>query len=175
MIPVMLSNIIASYSFVGEKEKKTIEALLYTPINTNELIMGKLLAAAIPSLVITWGFSFLYSCIVNFFSLKLFDIAIFPNLEWVLLILFMVPVVNILSVILVILASQRLKSSKSAQSVSMIIVFPIMGLVISQVFGVMLLKIKLILVVFVLLSILNFILFRIASNKFNAEKYILNI
>lgn len=133
------------------------------------------MAAVIPSLGITWFFALLYSLVANYFSTKLFAIAMFPNLEWLLLVLLAVPAVKFLSVILVILASQRLKSSKSAQSVSMVVVFPIMGLIITQLFGVMIIKTELILIFVALLIVLNIILFKVASRKFNAEKYILNI
>lgn len=175
MVSVMLSNIIASYSFVGEKEKKTIEALLYTPVNLKELILGKLFSAAIPSLFITWIFSLLYTIVANYFSLELFGIQIFPNLEWIFLLVLVVPTVNFLSIILVILASQRLKSSKSAQSVSMIIVFPMITLVVLQLFGLFILEPQAILIFVGLLILTNILLLRLASKRFNLEKYILNI
>ena len=43
IIPLMASSVIASDSFAGEKERKTIEALLATPISDGELFFGKML------------------------------------------------------------------------------------------------------------------------------------
>ena len=51
MIPTMVSMIIASDSFAGEKERKTAETLLVLPISHKELYLGKLLAALIPAIV----------------------------------------------------------------------------------------------------------------------------
>ena len=48
IIPLMVSNVIASDSFAGEKERKTIEALLATPLSDSELFLGKILASFIP-------------------------------------------------------------------------------------------------------------------------------
>ena len=52
IIPLMTSSVIASDSFAGEKERKTIEALLATPISDSELLFGKMLVSFIPSRVI---------------------------------------------------------------------------------------------------------------------------
>ncbi|MGB9895647.1 MAG: ABC transporter permease subunit, partial [Thermoproteota archaeon] len=53
VIPIMVSDVIASDSFAGEKERKTIEALLATPISDSELFMGKVLVAFIPAVIVT--------------------------------------------------------------------------------------------------------------------------
>src|SRR5690625_910801 len=37
LIPVMVSSVVAASSFVGEKERKTLESLLYTPIDMASL------------------------------------------------------------------------------------------------------------------------------------------
>ena len=50
LIPVMASSVIASDSFAGEKERKTIEALLATPLTDGELLLGKMLTSFVPSI-----------------------------------------------------------------------------------------------------------------------------
>ncbi len=47
IIPIMASSVIASDSFAGEKERKTIEALLATPLSDSELFLGKILVSFI--------------------------------------------------------------------------------------------------------------------------------
>jgi len=51
MMPAIIPITIASYSIVGEKSTHTIEPLLATPISTGQLLTGKALAAAIPSVI----------------------------------------------------------------------------------------------------------------------------
>jgi ABC-2 type transport system permease protein len=48
IIPLMFSTVIAAESFAGERERKTIEALLYTPATDTELFLGKITAAGVP-------------------------------------------------------------------------------------------------------------------------------
>lgn len=41
LIPIMASSIIAASSFVGEKERKTMESLLYTPMSVKQLLQRR--------------------------------------------------------------------------------------------------------------------------------------
>ena len=45
IMPFMVSSVLAADSFAGEKERKTLEALLYTPTTDRELFTAKLLGA----------------------------------------------------------------------------------------------------------------------------------
>ena len=49
--PVSISLVIALETFVGEKERRSLEPLLSTPLTNTELYMGKVLAATIPPLM----------------------------------------------------------------------------------------------------------------------------
>lgn len=52
--PISFSLVIALESFVGEKERKSIEPLLSSPLTDLELYLGKLLAAMVPSLLASY-------------------------------------------------------------------------------------------------------------------------
>lgn len=49
--PVSISLVIALETFVGEKERRSLEPLLSTPLTNTELYLGKVFAAMIPPLV----------------------------------------------------------------------------------------------------------------------------
>ena len=49
--PVSISLVIALETFVGEKERRSIEPLLSTPLTNSELYIGKTLAAMLPPLI----------------------------------------------------------------------------------------------------------------------------
>ena len=55
IIPLMVSAVIGADSFAGEKERKTLEALLYTPATDTELFLAKVLSALTPAIVVSWG------------------------------------------------------------------------------------------------------------------------
>lgn len=52
--PISFSLVIALESFVGEKERKSIEPLLSSPLSDFELYLGKLLAAMVPTLLASY-------------------------------------------------------------------------------------------------------------------------
>jgi uncharacterized membrane protein SpoIIM required for sporulation/ABC-type transport system involved in multi-copper enzyme maturation permease subunit len=52
--PVTVSLVLALESFVGEKERNSIEALLNSPLTDKQLYLGKLMASTIPPLFISF-------------------------------------------------------------------------------------------------------------------------
>ena len=54
VMAAMLPTVIASYSFVGEKVEISLEPLLATPTTDGELLLGKCLAAFLPSMAATY-------------------------------------------------------------------------------------------------------------------------
>ena len=53
--PISISLVIALETFVGEKERRSLEPLLSTPLSNTELYIGKTLAAMIPPLLASFG------------------------------------------------------------------------------------------------------------------------
>ena len=45
LIPIMAASVMAAVSFVGEKEKRTLETLLYCPLSLRQVFRAKVLAA----------------------------------------------------------------------------------------------------------------------------------
>src|SRR5262249_14172658 len=61
LIPSMGAMTNATYSIVGEKENRSLEPLLATPITVAELLLGKSLACAGPAILMSWFAAGLYS------------------------------------------------------------------------------------------------------------------
>ncbi|MEQ8672925.1 MAG: stage II sporulation protein M [Aggregatilineales bacterium] len=53
--PISISLVIALETFVGEKERRSLEPLLSTPLTNTELYIGKTLSAMIPPLISSYG------------------------------------------------------------------------------------------------------------------------
>lgn len=175
IIPISISNVISSSSFVGEKENKTIEGLLNTPISNKELVFGKILASAIPSLLITWISMIVYGSLIDLMGFKLFKMFIFPNIEWIFMFLILAPIITLLSIQLVICISSRVKTSKSSQSVAIIFIFPIVTFIISQASGILIFGFWIEFLLSLLILIVNIIIFNKITSKINREKLILNL
>jgi len=95
-------------------------------------------------------------------------------MTWLLVTILISPLLVLLSILLVIGSSQYLKNSKSAQGVSMIIVAPIFGMLISQATGVLILGVFETVILIIVLILLDIIVFCVVMKMFNFEKFILN-
>jgi ABC-2 type transport system permease protein len=56
LTPVIVPATIAAYSVIGERDQGTLEPVLTTPVRREELILGKALAAVIPSVLSAYLF-----------------------------------------------------------------------------------------------------------------------
>ena len=74
-IPASFSLVLALESFVGERERTTLEVLLSTPLREAEIYAGKVAAVLIVSLTLCYGGLLVY-CLVAFPGLGYFPLAI---------------------------------------------------------------------------------------------------
>ncbi|HEU5355136.1 MAG TPA: ABC transporter permease [Actinocrinis sp.] len=54
LIPALVPGVVSSYAIVGEREQGTLEPVLTTPLRREELLLGKALAAFVPTLLISY-------------------------------------------------------------------------------------------------------------------------
>jgi ABC-type transport system involved in multi-copper enzyme maturation permease subunit len=63
-IPAIVPAAVAAYSVVGERQQGTLEPMLTTPIPREEFLLGKALAALVPSLAISLAvYAFFLACV----------------------------------------------------------------------------------------------------------------
>lgn len=67
-IPALVPAALAAYSIVGERVQGTLEPLLSTPIQQNELILGKALAVFLPSVAVAYGVFAFFIALVELFA-----------------------------------------------------------------------------------------------------------
>ena len=180
MIPTMVSMIIASDSFAGEKERKTAETLLVLPITHKELYLGKLLAALIPAIVFEILSFVIMGIEINLIALPHLlpgaPLLVFGDISFWFVAFLLGTLFSTVSVQLGIMISSRSKSYKSAQSISGVIIIPIIGLMFGSIVNPLLLSdLGFILLLGVILAIIVYILIIIGSKLINREKLIANI
>ncbi|OLS14566.1 MAG: putative ABC transporter permease [Promethearchaeota archaeon CR_4] len=175
IIPTMVAMIIASDSIAGEKERKTIESFLVLPLSDREIIVGKVLGALIPSLLLSWISFFIMGFTLNFAGRGNFGshIIIFEDASWWLLNALLVTILSFISVLFMVLISSTVKTAKAAQQYAAVGVIPIVGLVISGLSGVFVLGVSGILLVSLVLGCIAVLLTYLATKHLNREKLIL--
>ncbi|RFU64110.1 ABC transporter permease subunit [Peribacillus glennii] len=141
LIPLFLmtatihSMVTASNSFAGEKERKTLETLLFSPISVYDLFLGKVLASLIPTLFMTYCSFIINMAVVNLMANKAFDSLLFLDAGWMVFMFWVIPAVVLFNILLNILVSARVKSFQEAQQFGGIMILPVVGIIISQASG----------------------------------------
>lgn len=139
VMPLMFSAIIGSDSFVGERERKTMEALLYTPASDGTLFMGKIIASVLPAILISWLAYAVYIAVVNIASWPLFGRIWFPLAAWWPLMLWLTPAISLLGMSATVLISSRTKTFMEAYQLSGSLVILVLLLLVGQMSGALIL------------------------------------
>lgn len=147
ILPLMVASVIAADSFAGEKERKTIEALIYTPTTDLELFTAKLLTAWLPALAVSWLGFLLYAIVANLAAWGTIGKIFFPNLMWVILALWVAPGAAGLGLSTMVLVSSRASGFQDAYQIGGMVVLPVVLLIVGQIAGVLYFSVGVVLLV----------------------------
>jgi uncharacterized membrane protein SpoIIM required for sporulation/ABC-type transport system involved in multi-copper enzyme maturation permease subunit len=117
--PISISLVIALETFVGEKERRSLEPLLSTPLTNTELYIGKTLAAMIPPLVSSYGGMAVYLS-----SLVLGNLAWRPPAMLVVQIVVLTTAQALVMVTGAVVVSSQSTSTRSANLLASFIIIP---------------------------------------------------
>lgn len=165
----MASTIMSAASFVGEKEKQTLETLLYCPLSLKQLFQAKTAASFLLSMSVS-GISFLVMLIV--LETEIYctaGIFILPGIQWLLVMLLLAPSLSVIAITLMVRISAKAQSVEDAQQGAVFLVLPILFLCISQFAGLFLINAWILLGLGILCAVLAFLLFRRAAANFTYE------
>jgi len=110
IMPLMFASVIAAEAFAGERERKTIEALLYTSATDTELFLGKVLAAFVPAFLVTLFAFAVYILVVNGASYPIMGRIWFPLPSWYPLIFWVSPAISVLAIAITVMISARVQT-----------------------------------------------------------------
>lgn len=172
IMPLMFSTVVGADSFVGERERKTMEALLYTPTTDLELFLGKVMAAVIPAILLSWLTDFVYIIVVNVASFGMFKHIWFPLSTWWPMMFWLTPAFAVLGISATVMISARVKTFMEAYQLSASLVVLVLALVAGQATGVLFLGVGTVLLIGSLLWIVDAILIYLSVRTFKRSMLI---
>jgi ABC-2 type transport system permease protein len=134
LTPVTGAVSVAAYAVIGEKQARTLEPLLATPLTTFELLAAKVLGALVP------GIALVVAC----FAIYLAGVAVFAHagvyrallLPRALAIVFVLgPLASLAALQLAVCVSSRVNDARSAQQIGVLVILPIAVLLVAQLTG----------------------------------------
>jgi ABC-2 type transport system permease protein len=134
ILPGYIPLAIASYSIVGEKQTRSLEAVLATPIRTTELLGGKAIAAILPAIGAAWV---AYLAFLGLAAALLGPrlTAVLSEPAWLGAVFALGPAVGLLSVTAGLIVSSRVNDPRTAQQIGGVILLPIIAILVVQTAG----------------------------------------
>ena len=164
---------VAAHSVIGEKQARTLEPLLATPLRTGELLAAKVISAAVPGVVLT----------ICCFVADVVLIAIFaePRVWTALLtarslgLVFLIgPLAALLGLQLAVCASSRVNDPRSAQQLgAVVLIIPIGVLQVAQFVGGVVLSGTILAAIAAVLTAGNLLVLRAAVSLFDRESILI--
>jgi ABC-2 type transport system permease protein len=170
IIPLMSSSVIAADSFAGEKERGTLETLLFAPVDLASLFLGKMLAAFLPTVgasVVTFAIA---AVTVNAAGWPQFHRVFFPTLNWLPLVLLVIPLLSVLTILLNIFISARVATFQAAYQMGGVMVLPAILLLAGQATGVLLLSPLVVLILAAVLAVIDALLLRFLLSRLDRSR-----
>ena len=132
--PIVGAVSLAAYSVVGEKQGRTLEPLLTTPLTTAEILLAKVLASFIPSLVIEVVGVMLYFLLMWAFASPGVP-AVVLGWRTALLLGVIGPLAALTALQATIAVSSRANDPRSAQQIAVLLVLPLVAMLVGQIAG----------------------------------------
>jgi ABC-2 type transport system permease protein len=134
LMPAYIPLAIASYSIVGEKQSRSLEAVLATPIETTDLLFGKAVAALVPGVAAVW---LAFAALLGASGLVLGPLVagIVTGPVWLASVFALGPAIGLVSVVAGVAISSRVNDPRAAQQVATVVILPIVGLFAAQTAG----------------------------------------
>jgi ABC-type Na+ efflux pump permease subunit len=169
VIPAILPAAIAAYTVVGEREQGTLESLLITPVSDRELLRGKALAAAIPTVLLSWVLLGLFVVLAQAFAQGPATAELIRPAHIFAAILF-APLVAVFAISVSIGISARTSDVRVAQQLAGLAVIPMFVLAFALAYNVLSPSVTLYLVAAVILAIVDRLAWGMMARLFNRER-----
>ncbi len=170
IIAAIMPSPIASYSIVGEKVEKSLEPLLATPVADGEILLGKSLAAFIPTMSATYAGAVIYMASVDNTLYGRVGHLYYPNGEMLVILLLLAPLTALLSIEMNVITSSRVTDVRSASQLGSVVFAPFIGIYIAGEIGVITLDTITLLAISAIFALLAVGMYYVSVRTFQREE-----
>jgi len=171
VVPAVIPPIIAAYSVIGERDQGTLEPFLTTPVRRDELVLGKAVAAFLPSVTVAYAIYLIFALIVHFGADHTISAAVLHTPQIVAQVLF-TPLIAIWAIWVGIAMSVRARDVRVAQQLATLASLPSLGFTALISFRVVNPTVPLAVGLALALLVLDVAAWRLVSRMFDRERLI---
>lgn len=169
LIPIMAASITAASSFVGEKEKSTLETLLYSPLSLGQIFRSKVLASFLLSMNISLLSFLTMFLVLEIESAFLFQTFLIPGIQWLVILLLLSPAISLIAITIIVRVSAKAHSMEDAQQWAIFLILPLVLIIAGQFTGVLLISAPILLIIGLICALLAYLLIKKAASRFTYE------
>jgi ABC-type Na+ efflux pump permease subunit len=137
LMPAYVPLAIATFSIIGEKQSRSLEAVLATPIRTTELLAGKTLAALVPGVLTGWlTYAVFIALGAAVYGPRLFGVV--TDASWLAGVFLLGPAIGLVSTVAGVLISARVSDPRVGQQIGGVVIVPLVAVGILQATGTLL-------------------------------------
>ncbi|MFQ7264907.1 MAG: ABC transporter permease [Lachnospiraceae bacterium] len=169
MIPVMTASIMAASAFVGEKEKHTLETLLYCPLSVRQIFRAKVMASFLLSMLVSLISFAVMLLVTELESYFLLGTLLVPGINWLVILALVSPAISLIAVTLIVRGSAKAQTVEESQQSAVFLILPVILLVVGQTTGLMLVNGWVLLGLGVVCGLIAFLLLKMCMGRFTYE------
>jgi len=170
-IPALVPTVVAAYAVVGERRQGTLEPVLSTPIRSEEFLLGKGLAAFVPSLAVSYVVYAFVLVLIELFANPGVASALVKPPELLAQVLF-TPLLAGWSIWIAMAISTRTSDPRTTQQLALLAGLPSVVVTTLVAYGVIPATLAVALVSAAVLLILNRLGWRVVSALFDRERLV---
>jgi len=171
VIPVTMPSAVSAYSVVGEREQGTLEPILTTPISREEFLIGKALAAFVPTVVMAYTVFGIFLAAAALFAHPVIVSAIYAGTHVLVQLLF-TPLLAGWAIWVGIAVSARSTDVRAAQQLSVLASVPPLAVVALMSLNVITVSTGLALSLAVALLAFDLLAWRVVAAMFDRERLV---
>jgi ABC-2 type transport system permease protein len=171
IVPIVIPPVIAAYSVVGERDQGTLEPVLTAPVRASELLLGKAVAAFVPSVAIAYVIYFIAAISIRFGAAQAVSSVVWHGPQLLAQILF-TPLLAAWAIWVGIGISTRASDVRVAQQLATVAGLPLLAFTALISFQVITPSVPLAIGLALALLVADVVAWRIVSQLFDPERLI---
>jgi len=169
LMPAYIPLSIATFSIIGEKQSRSLEAVLATPIRTEELLAGKSIASLAPGAITGWLTYAVFAVLASIaYGPALFRIV--TDASWLAGVFLLGPAIGLTSTVAGVIVSSRVSDPRVGQQIGGVIIVPLVAVGILQATGTVLVGAEGYLLLAVIVGVVGLVGLRIGTVLFGREQ-----
>lgn len=171
LIPALVPAVVSSYAVIGERDQGTLEPVLTTPVRPDELLIGKALAAFVPTILISYFMYGVFLAVAGLFAHQNVSSGVFQAPRILAQLLF-TPLLAGWSIWAGIAVSTRTNDVRVSQQLSTLVSFPPLVVTSLMGFNVIHPTLRLALVLGLVLLAIDTLAWKAVSAMFDRERLV---